>query len=396
MKKMYLPENVKYIISALNSKGYRADAVGGCVRDFLLGKTPFDYDITTNATPDEMKRVFSDEHVIETGIKHGTLTLILNGEPYEITTYRLDGEYSDNRRPDSVYFTRELAEDLARRDFTVNAMCYNDDEGYTDLFSGMSDLKACVIRAVGDAEVRFSEDALRIMRAIRFASVLNFKIDKSTALAVHKLKELLKNVSYERICIEWRKLVGGVNAYKIISEYKDVILEIIPELSCLRLPEEKRFGEASGDIRELSLFAMADRYNASKLFASAMDRMKSDGAHKKIGMSVLENIDKKIEIKIDIKLLLMKLGESATQKLLALKVLLGDAESFVIEELNQILEDGEPYRLSELKINGNDIKALGISGEAVGKTLEKLLIKVICGEVRNEREALLSAVTKEA
>ena len=174
MEKMHLPKNVQYIISRLNECGFRADVVGGCVRDFLLGKAPVDYDVTTNAEPEEMKRVFRKEKTIETGIKHGTLTVLISGEPYEITTYRIDGEYSDNRRPDSVSFSRELTEDLARRDFTVNAICYNEKDGYTDKFSGIDDIKKRIIRAVGDPRKRFSEDALRIMRAVRFSSVLGF------------------------------------------------------------------------------------------------------------------------------------------------------------------------------------------------------------------------------
>ena len=181
-KKMNLPKEAEYIISRLNSFGYRADVVGGCVRDSMLGKQPSDYDITTNASPKEMKAVFSDLKTVETGIKHGTLTVIINSKTYEVTTYRVDGEYRDNRHPVSVVFTDRLSEDLSRRDFTVNAMCYSHEHGYTDLYGGREDLENKLIRAVGDPVKRFNEDALRILRALRFASTLGFSIEPETGL----------------------------------------------------------------------------------------------------------------------------------------------------------------------------------------------------------------------
>ena len=175
---MYLPDEVKTAISMLESRGFEAFAVGGCVRDSLLGKIPTDYDVTTSAFPEEMKEVFKNEKVIETGIKHGTLTVIIGTYPIEITTFRIDKDYSDHRRPDSVEFTRSLREDLARRDFTVNALAYNSKTGVVDLFGGISDLEKGIIRCVGEPDKRFDEDALRIMRALRFSSVLGFEIEE--------------------------------------------------------------------------------------------------------------------------------------------------------------------------------------------------------------------------
>ena len=230
---MKIPHGAKFIITRLNSNGYRGDIVGGCVRDYLLGKEPNDFDITTDALPDEMRRIFSDLKTVDTGIKHGTLTVIVDSVQYEVTTYRIDGEYSDNRHPDKVSFTNKLSDDLSRRDFTVNAMCYNEHDGVTDMFGGKEDLSARIIRAVGDPVLRFHEDSLRILRALRFAATLNFEIEKNTADAIFKTSSLLKNVSRERVYTEWKKLICGVGASRIIREYGSVIEVVIPELTSL-------------------------------------------------------------------------------------------------------------------------------------------------------------------
>ena len=181
---MILTPDVEFILKRLNEKGHRADVVGGPVRDFLRGVTPSDYDITTSATPEEMRFVFKDERTIETGIKHGTITLVYKGENVEITTYRVDGEYTDNRHPESVQFTRKLSGDLERRDFTMNAIAYNPNGNIVDLFDGRSDISNGIIRAIGEPKVRFTEDALRILRAIRFSSCLGFKIEEKTRKAM--------------------------------------------------------------------------------------------------------------------------------------------------------------------------------------------------------------------
>ena len=175
-----IPEKVRKVISALRECGHEAYMVGGCVRDSLLGKEPGDYDVTTSANPDEMKRSLAGFKIIETGLKHGTLTVMSDGEPIEVTTYRLDGEYTDHRRPETVILTKELSEDLKRRDFTVNAMAFSEKDGLIDLFEGKKDLEAGIIRCVGDPEKRFGEDALRILRALRFSATLGFEIEKNT------------------------------------------------------------------------------------------------------------------------------------------------------------------------------------------------------------------------
>jgi tRNA nucleotidyltransferase (CCA-adding enzyme) len=254
--------------------------VGGCVRDFLLGKTPNDFDITTDALPEQMRQIFSDVRTVDTGIKHGTLTVIVDSVPYEVTTYRIDGEYTDNRHPDKVSFTGKLSDDLSRRDFTVNAMCYNENDGLTDIFGGKEDLKAGIIRAVGDPVLRFSEDSLRILRALRFASTLDFEIEPETSKAIFKTSALLSNVSRERIYAEWKKLISGTSASRILRKYGSVICEVIPELSDVcnySLP--LGFDKADPEIRELSLFCLGLCEDASLKFSSAMKSLRSDNKH---------------------------------------------------------------------------------------------------------------------
>ena len=202
-------------IFMLEKAGFKAFAVGGCVRDFLLGKKPTDFDITASALPEETKAVFKNEPVIETGIKHGTVTVLMEGEPLEITTFRIDKNYSDNRHPKEVLFTRSLSEDLSRRDFTINALAFSQNTGIIDLFGGVSDLEHGIIRTVGNPDKRFGEDALRIMRALRFAAVLGFEIEEKTALSIKKNCALLKNISAERVFLELSKLLCGKDARRV-------------------------------------------------------------------------------------------------------------------------------------------------------------------------------------
>lgn len=226
-----LPNSVKLIINKLNQANFKAYAVGGCVRDSLLGEEPHDWDICTNALPNETKSIFSEYKLIETGIKHGTVTLLINSEPYEITTFRSETTYSDNRHPDRVTFEKDINADLSRRDFTINAIAYNEQDGMIDLFNGQSDLKNHIISTVGDSDTRFNEDALRILRALRFASVLGFEIENNTKQSIHKNKDLLKNVAVERIWVEFKKLILGKNAVNILREYADVISLFIPQIN---------------------------------------------------------------------------------------------------------------------------------------------------------------------
>lgn len=228
--KIEIPSGANEIIHTLQDKGYEAFLVGGCVRDSILKRPIHDYDITTSATPDEMMEIFKDKRIIETGLQHGTITIVIDGEPYEVTTYRIDGNYSDSRRPDKVTFTKSLEEDLKRRDFTINAMAYNDEVGLVDPFNGMEDIEHYKIRCVGRAEDRFSEDALRILRAIRFASQLGFVVDSDVSLNIHKMYKNLENISIERINSEFCKIAASSDFCVQMVLYHEVFSLFIPEI----------------------------------------------------------------------------------------------------------------------------------------------------------------------
>ncbi len=227
---MELPFQISEILTRLESAGFSAFVVGGCVRDHLMGNTPHDFDIAASALPNETKRVFADCRVIDTGIKHGTVTVLYKGLSTEITTFRTDGEYSDGRHPDSVTFSRNVENDLSRRDFTINGIAYNPKSGFTDPFGGRDDIGARIIRCIGEPDKRFSEDALRILRALRFSAVLGFSIEERTAAAIHSLKKSLRKVSAERIFAELKRLLCGKDVKRVMLDYSDIFAEIIPPL----------------------------------------------------------------------------------------------------------------------------------------------------------------------
>ena len=239
--KIQLPEKVNTIIQTLQEHGYEAYAVGGCVRDSLLGREPGDWDITTSASPDETKKLFA--RTVDTGIEHGTVTVLLGKEGFEVTTYRIDGKYEDSRHPTEVIFTRNLREDLLRRDFTINAMAYNDTEGIVDIFGGMDDLKRKIIRCVGNARERFGEDALRIMRGVRFAAQLGFSLDKETKEAMTELAPTLEKISAERIQTELVKLLVSDSPELIREAYHlGITAVILPEFDeMMRTGQETKY-----------------------------------------------------------------------------------------------------------------------------------------------------------
>lgn len=239
--KIQLPEKVNTIIQTLQEHGYEAYAVGGCVRDSLLGREPGDWDITTSASPDETKKLFA--RTVDTGIEHGTVTVLLGKEGFEVTTYRIDGKYEDSRHPTEVIFTRNLREDLLRRDFTINAMAYNDTEGIVDIFGGMDDLKRKIIRCVGNARERFGEDALRIMRGVRFAAQLGFSLEKEMKEAMTELAPTLEKISAERIQTELVKLLVSDSPELIREAYHlGVTAVILPEFDeMMRTGQETKY-----------------------------------------------------------------------------------------------------------------------------------------------------------
>jgi tRNA nucleotidyltransferase (CCA-adding enzyme) len=389
-----LPRNVEMIMDRLNSFGFRADVVGGAVRDLYLGREAGDFDITTNARPEQIKEIFSDIRTIDTGLKHGTVTIHINGENYEVTTYRLDGEYIDGRHPESVEFTDELVLDLSRRDFTMNAICYNRKDGFTDLFGGMSDISNRIIRTVGDARERFSEDALRILRAVRFAAVLDFSIDDDTRAAIFDKKELLNLVSRERIYIEWCKLLSGSNAYRVLEEYRDVLLTVIPELGELRLPDADLFKSAAFMTRQLSLFALgsAEPHIAYDL---AMRSLHTDNKSRRFGADALLLYRQGLPSCLsDTLFALKKYGIEATDEAMKLGVLLGEIPEHQLYLTQEAINSGIPYKLSMMNIKGNDLINMGVSGVRIGEILDTLLDALIRGECNNTRDSLIEYVAK--
>lgn len=388
-----MSQGAMMIEERMDSLGHRADIVGGSVRDCLLGKTVSDFDMTTDATPEEIKEIFSDLRIIETGIKHGTVTVIAEGEPIELTTYRIDGGYRDHRHPDEVEFTRSLEEDLCRRDFTVNAMAYNREYGLTDLFGGREDLENRIIRAVGDPSRRFNEDSLRILRALRFSSVLGFSVEDGTADAIRDCRHLLSIPSRERVNTEWRKLIAGVNSYSVIKEFRNVIAEFIPAVEKCVLPNEEAWAAATPIARTLSLFVGMD--DPQNEYCRNMRELRFDTATVELGKDVLAHYsDSKLETAEGMRTLLGSLTEKTLSIILDLRGLLDIGSRQQRDILNTILNSNMPYRISHLDIDGRDLISMGISGRTVGLTLESLLSAVIRGECNNERSELISLASK--
>lgn len=391
-----LPQSVEYIIEKIEACGFKADVVGGPVRDFLLGNTPFDYDITTSATPQKIKEIFSDERTLDIGLKHGTVTLMLGGDSYEITTYRVDGEYLDSRHPENVEFTSSLEEDLARRDFTMNAVSYNPERGFCDPFSGKEDIKNRLIRAVGEAERRFEEDALRIMRGARFAATLGFSVEEKTREAMSATSHLLANIARERIYTEWKKLLSGRFAYSALSEFSDIIKRFLPELDFSALPNERAFSEADFYTRQMSFFYLSCGSESALRFETAMRRLKTDRVTRESGALILSSVGKyDNKTPFGRRIMLASLGDKELAVgLLRLEGLLGITDAECERALLDELLDGVAYRISDLKVDGKDISALGYRGEKIGKTLKALLFAVAASEVENDREKLLSFVAQ--
>ena len=433
---MDMPKNVDTAINLLQSAGFEAYAVGGCVRDSLLGKTPNDWDITTSAKPEDMKSVFADFHCIDTGIKHGTVTVVIDGEPLEITTFRLDGEYEDNRHPKSVTFTSDLGADLGRRDFTVNAMAYSKMTGTVDLFGGQNDLKNKIIRCVGDPDRRFNEDALRILRALRFASALDFEIEEKTAQSLLKNRALLGNISEERIAKELLKLVCGKGAKRILTDFAPVLFESLPELQpmyknshdnphhCYDIYEHTLIAVESIDPEPTLRFAMllhdcgkpavkkfdengvAHFYGhqriSAEISAQILARLKVSNKFRDEILFLVSNHDRweLYENTEKMPRYLSKFGLDGVLKLL--KVMRADVLAQSPEyryRLDQIADAEETAKklaaqkpclsLSELQINGRTLMDIGIpQGRKLGAVLAQLLDEVIDGVTKNTQEAL--------
>lgn len=433
-----LPLPVARALSVLEACGYEGYIVGGCVRDSLLGRTPNDWDITTNATPEEMKACFKDFRVIETGIRHGTLTVIVDGMQLEITTYRNDGEYLDNRHPVQVTFSKNIEDDLSRRDFTVNAMAYHPERGLVDLFGGREDLQSKTVRAVGDAKTRFEEDGLRILRAIRFASVLDFEIAEDTAKAVHGCKHLLSGIAAERIREEFCKLICGRGAVRVLRDYIDVVAVFLPELArCVGFEQNTKYH--SYDVFEHTLQALALCENddlITRLGVLLHDIGKplcytedEQGGHFKghapAGVEITKEVLSRLRFdnetihrmellvewhdiplsaeKKRVKRLMQRISDADILRLLDIKRCdrLAHAPDFrelppdlalIPSVIEEIRAEDACLSLRTLAIGGDDLISLGIpKGKQIGELLHTLLDEVIEERLPNEKNALLQA-----
>lgn len=441
--KINIPADANELIHTLQNNGHSAYIVGGCVRDFILGRTPHDYDICTSATPSEMLEIFKDRKIIETGLQHGTVTIVVNGEPYEITTYRIDGIYSDNRRPDTVTFTDKLVEDLRRRDFTINAMAYNDEEGLIDPFNGMEDIKYKKISCVGRAEDRFGEDALRILRAIRFAAQLEFAIMPGTDWEIHKQYKNLENISIERINSEFCKIASSDNFCVELLLYKDVFSLFIPELKDMfDFPQNNPwhiwdvFGHTihaveycDSDDLVVRLAVFFHDFGKPHSYQDGEDGIRHFKGHGKVSADITDSIMKRLRFdnetrnnvvelvyyhdatfevgKKYVKRWLNKIGEKQFRRLLQVKKADNKAQNLELSSdrikelseiealINEVLQEDECFSLKDLAVNGNDVKKTMMlkEGKDVGYWLNEILKRVIDGELNNSRDDLIYWMT---
>lgn len=436
----------KTALEMLKEGGFEAFLIGGSVRDYLMGLPIGDIDVTTNATPYEVEDVFKDYNVIETGIKHGTVTVILEGEPVEITTYRSEGEYSDNRHPDSVEFSRSLRDDVIRRDFTVNGVAYSFENGFCDLVGGIEDINNGIIRCIGDAETRFREDALRIMRALRFSSVLGFTIEENTKIAIRKCKELLKNISAERIREETVKLICGKNAYEVLEEFSDVLGVILPEIKPLigfkqinrhhiydvythtlkamtksRPSKIIRLALLFHDIGKPACASFDEKgemhfyshpKKSAEITENIMTRLRFDNDTKNKVVTLVEFHDSPITAqggnspdRRRIKRIMSQIGEELIYDLIEIKRCDNSAQNpdyyrgdefygKTLEMIDEIIGAKECFSVKDLKINGNDLLRMGYKGKEIGETLRICLDGVIDGRIKNDYEEILKFIEK--
>lgn len=439
-----IPEDVDYLIRILEENGYEAYVVGGCVRDSFLGRIPHDWDICTDAEPQEVIDLLGCYGIqtIETGLKHGTVTAHLKNENYEITTYRIDGEYSDNRRPNSVEFVNDIEQDLSRRDFTINAMAYSNICTVIDPFDGYEDLGRKLIRCVGNPDDRFREDALRIMRALRFAATYGFKIEEETAAAIHRNKELLKNISAERIQSELCKMLCGEGILDILLEYKDVMAVIIPEFEpCIGFNQNNPYhmydvydhiahavaGYKGNDISVKVALLLHDigkpecytedhngghfhghSVPSMRIARDVVERLRFDNKTRDEVIDLVLYHDSDIYPGVrSVKRWLNKIGYEMLCKLMQVRLADICAHSSInrasradkcytiIEIAKEIVDQQQCFQLKDLAINGYDIMALGVpSGPDVGCVLDWLLCQVLDEEVTNEHDALVEEATR--
>lgn len=442
MVEIKLPDGARQIIKRLEENGFEAYIVGGCVRDSLLGLTPKDWDICTAALPEETKACFPEYHIIETGIKHGTVTVVVKGEPFEVTTYRIDGAYSDCRHPDGVRFVRKLKDDLARRDFRINAMAYRPSDGLKDFFHGAEDLQRREIACVGEPDERFQEDALRILRALRFASVYGFQIERRTGESMRRKRGLIQKLAVERIQAELVKLLPSPGAGAVLEDFSEIFFTFIPELAPLNGFEQhnphhhltvwehtvKAVSAAGGDllisitmlfhdIAKPLCFSKDENgighfyghpQKSAEMTGQILKRLRFDTATiQEVTKLVLEH-DMVLQPRRKlIRRALNRLGEPSLKRLI--KVKRADIESqapqyqaerlAVLDEsaqlIDEIIAQGDCFRLSDLAVNGRDLMAQGVpEGVMVGRVLNRLMEQVLSETLPNNRKDLLEEVSR--
>lgn len=431
------PEQVKHLLTKLEDAGFEAWAVGGCVRDSLLGRAPYDWDICTNALPAQIRQVFCGQKTVLTGEKHGTIGVVMDGSVYEITTYRADGTYRDNRHPDGVRFVARMEEDLARRDFTVNAMACHPVRGLADPFGGQADLTDRRIRCVGDAETRFCEDALRILRGLRFAAQLDFSIDETTRAAMLACRDRLKCVSAERLYAELTRLLCGPAAGRVLAENGEILLSILPELGlCMGLEQHSvhhdkdvyhhmaaaveaappesdvRWAAFLHDVGKPDCFSLdrdgvghfyGHNERSAQLAREILTRLRAPRTRMERVAQLVSLHDAALPVTAPgVRRWLRRMGESALLQLAALRRadLTAHAPTPRVQERRAQLDAfvhavrfqaaEACYRLDMLAINGKDVIRVGhVCGPDVGRILNALLDSVIEDELPNERTALL-------
>lgn len=440
---IHIPTGARKIIARLEQHGYEAYIVGGCVRDSLMGKSPSDWDICTSARAEEMMALFEDKRVIPTGIQHGTLTILAEDGAYEVTTFRIDGEYLDHRHPKSVAFTRELAEDLSRRDFTINAMAWHPERGLIDLFGGVEDLHDRLVRAVGDPVQRFNEDGLRMLRMVRFATVLDFDYDPATYDAVRKQGHLLQYISKERIQVELNKILLAAHPARGLEDlYTLGMYPYIIPLMCHTVGFAQRGGHHFLDVFEHSLLAVGviapelvlrltmllhdigkpfvwdsseslsyDRFDdhaavSAKLAGKILRDLKYDNATRKDVVELIaHHNDILLPDPVNVRRALARLGEVQTRRLVQVKVadliahdLAGEREKIlalfaeISDVIDEVVARGDCTSVKALAIGGQDMMALGLSGRAIGQMLNAALELVLEKPEMNTRETLLNWV----
>ena len=398
-----LPDDVRRIIKTIEDNGYEAYAVGGCVRDSILGRNPDDWDITTSARPEQIKSFF--KKTIDTGIKHGTVTVMMNHTGYEVTTYRIDGEYKDGRHPESVEFSAKLVDDLKRRDFTINAMAYNESNGFVDEFNGIEDLNNHVIRCVGNPIERFSEDALRMMRAIRFSAQLGFDIDSKTYAAIVELAPAIRQVSMERVQVELAKTIMSDNPF-YVKQYEQTgllreNLSYMDEILSGKLVKNAmamlKYAPKSTVLRYAAIFNMGepDRVKA-ELKALKLDNYTVDTVTKLVAYSkdTIEENEPAVREAVHKygKELLALMFENEEARINTKEEIVGislNSQRLHLNRIKKMYEDiisrGDCISVKDLDITGNDLMEYGLSGVQIGKTLNELLHIVIENPKMNEK-----------